>query len=470
MIRTISVFSLLMVSIAILYGSVSARNTFSYEYICPVDSTLVSHNDTSSVSMESADTLAIISNAWNLLKKAEVLRLNYEFNKSADICRQIPDNLPDSSVISAKADALAMAENGILMSGFVNTPKIVARKMLALRDFFLYYPLDDKSWYKTPNILDSIGVSPAIYAPLKDSHIYYSATGRNGTATIMTVNKTDSTWTQPTEAGTELLSNGNEIFPMLSYDGNSLYFSSDGFYGVGGYDIYVSSKDTLTGTWKRPVNLGFPYSSPSNDYLLISTSDGLHTIFASDRDCPKDSVNVYVLEYDAVPVRQEITSTEELRSLSALEPPVAKENKENLMPENAEIQKYMSQIAVVKTLRDSVYRCGKELEEKRSQFADSDDNEERERLTSDIFRMEKDMPVLRDSLDAASAVLREIEMEFLFNGVILDPDKIQQDADKETPDVTHDFDFIRKEYGDTLMIEFEPLLPKEDLKEVINTK
>lgn len=468
--RKMSVLNFLMVNIIFLCESATAQEAHSYGDIYLTDSTLTVAVDSMTQSIEVLDTLAIISNAKDLLKEAEVCRLNYEFAKSAQLCRQIPDNLPDSTILSAKADALAMAENGILMSGFVNTPKIVACKRVAQDDFFLYYPLDNKSWYKTPNILDSSKVTPAIYAPSSDNHIYFSSLGKDGTATIMTISKIDSTWTRPAEADVELLSNGSEIFPMLSPDGNHLYFSSNGFYGVGGYDIYVSSKDSKTGKWQRPVNLGFPYSSPANDYLLISTSDGLHTIFASDRDCPKDSVNVYVLEYDAVPVRKEITSTDELRALAALEPPVDEGRKEDLMPENTETQKYMSQIAIVKTLRDSVYRCGKNLEEKRSQFADSDDNEERERLTADIFKMEKDLPALRDSLERASVILREIEMEFLFNGVILDPDKIQQDADKEIPDVAHDFDFIRKEYGDTLIIKFEPLLPKEDLKEVINTK
>lgn len=465
-----SVSSLLIVGVICFCGSVSARGTISHGDICLADSTLSAGTDSSSLSVGNIDTMALISTARDLLKKADSCRLNYEFDKSAELCRQIPENLPDSLVLRAKADALAMAENGILMRGFVNTPKIVARKMLALKDFFLYYPLNDRSWHKTPNALDSIGVSPALYAPSTDNRLYFSAIGMDSTATIMSISRKDSTWTRPEEVDAELLSNGNEIFPMVSPDGNSMYFSSDGFYGVGGYDIYVSSRDQQTGKWKRPVNLGFPYSSPSNDYLLITTSDGLHTLFASDRNCPKDSVNVYVLEYDAVPVRKEVTSTEELRALSALEPPVSGHDKEDLMPENAEIKKYMSQIAVVKALRDTVYRCGKDLEEKRSRFADSDDNEEREKLTAEIFRMERDMPALRDSLEKESMVLREIEMEFLFNGVILDPEKIQQDADRENPDVTHDFDFVRKEFGDRLMIEFEPLLPAEETKEVINTK
>ena len=58
------------------------------------------------------------------------------------------------------------------------------------------------------------------------------------------------------------------------------HFASKGLYGVGGYDLYVSELDKETGDWSIPVNMGFPYSSPYNDFLLVNSEDGKYTFNA----------------------------------------------------------------------------------------------------------------------------------------------------------------------------------------------
>jgi len=61
----------------------------------------------------------------------------------------------------------------------------------------------------------------------------------------------------------------DEEFPCLSKDGHFLYFSSKGYKGMGGYDIYRSEWDEQNNTWKKPINLGAPVNSPYDDLYFL---------------------------------------------------------------------------------------------------------------------------------------------------------------------------------------------------------
>ena len=61
----------------------------------------------------------------------------------------------------------------------------------------------------------------------------------------------------------------DEEYPALSKDGKTLYFSSKGFEGMGGYDIFKSVWDDNTQTWSKPENLGSPINSPFEDIYFL---------------------------------------------------------------------------------------------------------------------------------------------------------------------------------------------------------
>ena len=267
----------------------------------------------------------------------------------------------------------------------------------------------------------------------------------------------DSLWTAPSLLNEHLTSSGDEIYPMLSPDSKSLYFSSSGLYGMGGYDIYVSSWDDESGDWGVPVNLGFPYSSPYDDFLFVNTDDGRYTVFASNRDCTADSVNVYVLEYDNMPISGAVEDMAELRRIMSLEP-AAKDSvapaEDDGIPENVDTRRYMAKMEEVRSLKDSLYIYGQSLDKERVRFAMSDDVEERAVLTAEILRREEAIPMMQDSLDRATALLQQIEMEFLFSGVVIDPEKVYA-ASEAAYDEDVEYSFVRMNIGDTLDMAFE---------------
>ncbi len=81
--------------------------------------------------------------------------------------------------------------------------------------------------------------------------------------------KDDSVWTEPLNLGKVVNTAAEESSPFLSIDDKTLFFSSNGFSGFGGSDIYVSKRldDTWT-KWSTPENMGKTINSPLEDLFF----------------------------------------------------------------------------------------------------------------------------------------------------------------------------------------------------------
>lgn len=96
----------------------------------------------------------------------------------------------------------------------------------------------------------------------------------------VTFKKNDGTWTEPMNLGGDINSAGEDESPFMAEDGRTLYFSSDGYTGYGGADIYVSFK--LDDTWKRwsePENLGPGINREGNDEYFSIPATGQKLYF-----------------------------------------------------------------------------------------------------------------------------------------------------------------------------------------------
>lgn len=79
--------------------------------------------------------------------------------------------------------------------------------------------------------------------------------------------------------------------PFLMADGSTLYFSADGDRSLGGLDIFMSRSDERG--FLQPSNLGMPYNSPFDDYMLVIDEETGAGWWASDRNQLEDSVTIY---------------------------------------------------------------------------------------------------------------------------------------------------------------------------------
>ncbi len=108
----------------------------------------------------------------------------------------------------------------------------------------------------------------------------------------------DGTWDKPTYLEGRLNQGGNVDYPYLLVDGNSLYFASDGSTSLGGLDIMMSRYDGEK--WLEPQNVGMPFNSPYDDYMMaIDESTGIGW-WATDRNQIADSVTIYMFRPNEV--------------------------------------------------------------------------------------------------------------------------------------------------------------------------
>ena len=393
----------------------------------------------------------------SLVLSGDALRKAYRFEESLDVYEQALDSalaVGNEALADLVRDRTVLSENGRNMSRFVQKPTVIAKRLFSLDEFFLYYPLEDRSWRALPNPLDSSstdGLVRALFAPDWNDVIYFSTEGDEGVRNLYVTEQQDTVWSVPVLLEKQSTTDSNEIYPMLSPDGKTLYFSSKGFYGAGGYDLYKSVLDEATQTWSVPQNMGFPYSSPADDFLYVESEDGEYAVFASNRECPADSVWVYVLQYEDYPVHSAVTDPDELLELSRLDPPVSEAKKDKAdIPHSALTLSYMEKMSEVRSLRDSLQATNAALEALRTDFAFSNDAEERMRLTQQILGLETGIPSLLKALEGANSELRDIAMEFRREGVFISTEMAEEEDDSE-PELP-EYDFRKMSMGDPLDI------------------
>ena len=99
-------------------------------------------------------------------------------------------------------------------------------------------------------------------------------------------------WGTPINMGPSINSKGNEKAPFIHPDGKTLYFSSDGWTGLGGYDIFYSRMND-NGIWSKPKNLGYPINSPDDEVGFFVSTDGTKGFFASNKYNGKGGWDLY---------------------------------------------------------------------------------------------------------------------------------------------------------------------------------
>ena len=170
----------------------------------------------------------------SLVTRGDSLRMAYRFEESLSAYNEALTMLQDTtatvedSLFSIEiSDKVLLSENGRNMVDYVYTPRVLASHTFSIDDFFLYYPLGDSTWHPVPNQLDSLSgpYSRAVYVPQDAGTIFFSAPDMNGIRNIYSTSLSDTLWSVPSLLNEDMTSVSDEIYPMLSPDGKSLYFA-----------------------------------------------------------------------------------------------------------------------------------------------------------------------------------------------------------------------------------------------------
>jgi len=163
--------------------------------------------------------------------------------------------------------------------------------------FMAYRTANDSDWtiaqpfgstINTPDYEGQPSLSP-------DNHELYFVSDRAGGYggyDIWVSRFEDGLWQQPVNAGPSVNTPGNETAPYINLDNKTLYFTSDGWPGLGGTDIFMCRR-ALDTTWTPAVNLGYPINSAYDEKSECVTLDGKKLFFASDRQGPAGNFDLY---------------------------------------------------------------------------------------------------------------------------------------------------------------------------------
>lgn len=107
-------------------------------------------------------------------------------------------------------------------------------------------------------------------------------------------------WSEPINAGDSINTPDDEQSPFIHPDNRTLYFSSDGWPGLGGYDIFVTRKRSCEDTcWGTPINLGYPINTFADETGFVVNARGNKGYFASERD-QSQKKDIFEIELPAV--------------------------------------------------------------------------------------------------------------------------------------------------------------------------
>jgi peptidoglycan-associated lipoprotein len=118
---------------------------------------------------------------------------------------------------------------------------------------------------------------------------------------LVTREKPNSQWSKPKNAGPDINTGSNELFPYVRNDG-TLYFSSDGHIGMGGLDIF-KAKPQPDGSWVVQ-NMKSPINSFADDFGVVFQNDAEAGIISSTR---KGKGNDELYSFEMPPLKFNIT-------------------------------------------------------------------------------------------------------------------------------------------------------------------
>lgn len=90
----------------------------------------------------------------------------------------------------------------------------------------------------------------------------------------------DSLWSAPINLGPSINTEFDEKTPYIHCDGKTLYFSSNGHGGVGGFDIFCAKLDN-NNFFSKPKNIGYPLNTENDEVAYIVSADGRRIYFSA---------------------------------------------------------------------------------------------------------------------------------------------------------------------------------------------
>jgi len=174
---------------------------------------------------------------------------------------------------------------------------------------------DGDGWSKPFNLGDKVNTSNWDSQPCFSADgqtLYFSSArsgGYGGSDLWYTIFIQGKGWTRPINAGPNINTDHEEMAPYIHADGQSMYFSSKGHPGMGGFDLFISRMDS-TGQWQKAENLGYPVNTSSDEINIVVATNGKGAYLSSDLEEGYGGYDIYSFELPANLAPQKVTYIE----------------------------------------------------------------------------------------------------------------------------------------------------------------
>lgn len=259
-------------------------------------------------------SVAAAQTVEELMEEGRNAFLRYDFDEATRLYglakKKAKKNIPEN--LAELEEEVTLGEN------FMDrVEKLVILDSIAVprEGFFKNYRLPISSGYLADGSSLPFMKSKVDYVFSNESSDYklWAEQDTTGNLVLMESNLlTDGNWQSPVQLPEVLNDGGNAAYPFMMPDGVTLYYASDNENSLGGYDIFVATRDASDGSFLQPQNIGMPYNSPYDDYLLaIDEYNGIGW-WATDRNQLDDQITIYVFKTNDIRKNYDVADTEDL--------------------------------------------------------------------------------------------------------------------------------------------------------------
>lgn len=294
---------------------------------------------------------------------------------------------------------------------------------------------------------NTAGEGMAYRTEIRDK-IYYSDVNENGDMQLYMCYKMLDDWSNP--VALTGLPEGDNNYPYLLPDGLTIYFANNSPSGMGGYDLYVTRYSTESDRYLLAENLGMPFNSIANDYMMVIDEVNGLGWFASDRNQKDSMVCVYTFIPSQTKEYYDYASTDwnqlkqaaDIRSIAATQTDKNAVRKAQQMlfklnlnvPQEEEkaftfvIDDFTDYHAIDdfrsvearhlfinwEAKQELLQNMGQQLEEKRTRYTQALANERR-KMSEELRRMEQQYEALESEVTNMPLAIRNLEIKHIRN-------------------------------------------------------
>jgi tetratricopeptide (TPR) repeat protein len=367
----------------------------------------------------------------------------YRFEESLQAYQAYIANLkPEDSEISDIQKKVVKAEKAAKLMSKVEDIAIVDSIVVNKSDFLHFYKFSSDLGTLSQELLKLNArqtIDKIKYITQRKDRVYYSDSIQ-GHMDIFTSYKLLDAWSDTVSVSNVINTSANENYPFLLLDGITLYFASDGENSIGGYDIFVTRYTPATDSFLTPENVGFPFNSPSNDYMMVIDEPRKLGWFATDRNQQAGKVKIFTFVPNDTKTIIRTENNDSLRSLAQLKiykkitkilpetslntsvPKKETDKQIEYVINDSLVYNHLSQFksaeaikfwSEMETFSLELKNTKVELEKLRKEFSTAQTEELRKPISSKIIDLEKKNIDLANNLSIKKLMIRNAENQYL---------------------------------------------------------